>query len=209
MTLRTSLETSILYLTCFLVEHHCHNRSTLLHIMTLQVISHFLAGEEPLSSRTLEVYNDVKAYILMKLQLSMEMIIDALREDLHPDFFYHSEVASGPTTTYHVLKDYMVLNDVTYTAHYFKRRVSYGLVNIIYTEKVNKNRAFMLLENPATSLFATVSTTVPTAAPTLASSSATYFDVDEMEPNTVNANTNKFKKDDRISRKIGKDVNEF
>lgn len=48
---------------------------------------------------------------------------------------------------YLVLKNYMVLNGVQYIAHPSLRRVSYGLVYMIFEKEVDKNRAFALPEN--------------------------------------------------------------
>lgn len=64
--------------------------------MTLQWIRQFLASYEHVSFRTLDVYNVMKAYILMRPQRPSEKIIDVLRKDLHPDLFYHPKLSIGP-----------------------------------------------------------------------------------------------------------------
>lgn len=79
---------------------------------------------------------------------------------------------------YHFLKVYVVLNDVRYTARPSVRKVSYSLFNKIYPEDADKNRAFELLENPATFICTAPPPTVFTSVHTPATS-PTNFDVDK------------------------------
>lgn len=150
----------------------------------------------------------------MEPQHSFERIIAVQRQDLHLELLYLPDVSNDLKTTYRILKYYIVFKDFLYTANPFVRRVIYGLINIIYTEEADRNRALLLLENPATSIFTTVPAIVPTSISN-PSIPTTYFDVDQKEQNKQNKQNivsvivNKFKKEDWFSGKIGADVNEY
>lgn len=118
------------------------------------------------------MYNIGKSFIIMKPQLPMEEIIEALRDYLHPALFDLADDSGGSTTTYRIFKKTRFLQDESYSAHPSVRRLSYGLWNMLYIEEADCNRD--CLETPVTSLSATVYTPLSTLTFTL-----TYCDSDQ------------------------------
>lgn len=86
----------------------------------------------------------------------------------------------------------METNGVLYTAHSFVRRVGYILVDTINLVEADNNRAFALLENPASYIYTTIPPTVTTSVSTPAVST-THLDVNQKNKNIVQAVTNNSK----------------
>lgn len=144
---------------------------------------------------------------MIKSQIFLQEIINALRKDMQPHLLYHPDVSSGRTTTYQFSKDYMELNDVSYTVHTSVCRASGGLVNMIYLEEADKSRTFALSENPSTS----ISTTLPLTFYVRIYSSYFNHRLQRRLKGTklVHGITKQLKKEDRFTGKIGEDVNEY
>lgn len=118
--------------------------------------------------------------------------VEALREDLHPNLLYHLEVISGPTTPYHILKNYSVLNGVQYHCLPSARRISHGVV--MYTNEEDNDHADTLLKR-------TTDTAVTSELENIQVTSAMNFSVDHKESNVFNAVTNRLKKEKRFTGK--------
>lgn len=86
----------------------------------------------------------------MKPQLFLGELLEEHRGDPHTDLLCHSDIVSRPSVTYCLIEIYMIFYGASYTMQPTARRVIHGLVTMVYSDDEGRERAFKLLESPAT-----------------------------------------------------------
>ena len=72
--------------------------------------------------------------------------IQQLRDDLPPNTLFCSEMLSGPTTLFRLLRDYLILKGLTYSPHPGTSRLSHGIVNMLYDDENDVGLSFQYLQ---------------------------------------------------------------
>lgn len=83
----------------------------------------------------------------MDSQLPSEKLFEAFSEGSHSGLRYHPEIVCGPSTSYQIIKDYMIFRGVSYRIQSNFKFVSRSLVNMIYTDNEDRTKAFALFDS--------------------------------------------------------------
>lgn len=92
------------------------------------------------------MHNVIGAHIQMDPHLPSKEVLEAHWLKIHPDLLFHPEIVIGPNNKYRIIKDYIAFHGVPYLIQSTVKGVSIDLITMVYTEKEDREKAFMLLD---------------------------------------------------------------
>ena len=168
---------------------------------TLSSIKTLLNGFEPQSVVGKEVKATLSLYINLEPQLSKAEVIAGLKEALPAEILFHNDVINGPTILFKILRDYLLLQDFTYTPYPNQIRISWGIANSFFDDRDDKELAIARLN----SLRGNPRPPHPTPSP-----SPSPNNIEEKERKLAHNISQRFKNvDDRFQGKSGEDIEEY
>lgn len=170
-------------------------------MVTLEAIRANLEGYRPSSSAQADVKAALATIIVQDPQPPAEDCIDALRDDLPPEVLYSKELLKGPTTLFRILRDYLTVKGLHYTAHARSNRIAYGLVDMFFTDIPDR---IVANANLSASHSASTSPSINNSNQSSQPQSS-HLSLDSKIAHNI---ASRFKREERYSGKIGEDIKE-
>lgn len=179
--------------------------------MTLTKIRADLSAFNPHSNALKDFKATLELHINKEPQPSNEECLSNLQDDFTVDMLYSSEVLSGPTTLFRILRDYLILLGEAYIKHPEHPNLFYGIANSFLSEE-DKSHAIQILHaqrQSKSSNNVSEANSTNTTPKTDVVIRDERNDVDNERKVAYNISQKYKSKEDKYSAKIGEDLEEL